>query len=194
MHNYSYPSMLAMDSSNNLYISEKYRVRRVSRDGIITTVAGTAVQDYSDDGGPATAAGLGNIHGLAIDSSGDLYISDDGRVRMVSPAGIITTVAGYGGGDYGSYQGLAIDSAGNIYVADSANDAVRLLQPLALCPSALSERRQRPTGPVAPGEMVVIGVPDSAPRNSSLRFRGAMVFLAPNSRGRRFRSTARPRQ
>ena len=176
------PGALAVDTAGNLYIADIDRlVRKVSPAGIITTVAGfEAPTNFSGDGGPATAAGLGSVAGLAVDNSGDLYIADtfNGRVRMVSPDGIITTVAGsggiYGNGSFGAIYGysgdggpaasaplnpygLAIDSAGNVYVADSPNEAVRLLQPLGpMSISAVQNAASGLTGPVAPGEMVVI--------------------------------------
>ncbi len=179
----SNPGALAVDTAGNLYIADMNRlVRKVSPAGIITTVAGVeAPTNFSGDGGPATAAGLGSVSGLAVDNSGDLYIADmfNGRVRMVSPDGIITTVAGsgdtYGTGEFGSIYGysgdggpaasaplnpygLAIDSAGDVYVADAPNEAVRLLQPLGhMSISAVQNAASGLTGPVAPGEMVVIG-------------------------------------
>jgi len=137
------PSGLAVDRSGNLYIldTENNRVRKVTPDGIITTFAGTGVPGFSGDGGPAVSAQLGitdHIHGinptgLAIDGAGNLYIADDGnvRVRKVSPDGIITTVAGSAivlgySGDGGLATeaqmnfpaALAADQAGNLFIAE----------------------------------------------------------------------------
>jgi hypothetical protein len=108
------PSGLAMDSKGNLYISDggNARVRRISSDGTITTVAGNGTHGYSGDGGPATAAQISTPRGMAIDGAGNLYIADSAAVRMVSAAGTIGTAVPFGGG------GVAVDGGGNLYVVD----------------------------------------------------------------------------
>lgn len=128
----SFPNAVALDSAGNLYIcdSANNRIRKVSN-GTITTIAGSAVQGYSGDGGPATNAELYEPNAVAVDSAGNVYIADtyNYRIRKVS-GGIITTIAGNGlgvsAGDGGpatsaSFEfpsALAVDSAGNIYVVD----------------------------------------------------------------------------
>jgi len=111
--------------------------------GTITTIAGTGVSGFSGDGGPATSARLSNPQGLAIDTAGNLYIADwnNMRVRKVSPAGIITTVAGNGLGDFTGEngratseslwfpRGVAVDSTGNLYIADTENHRIRKVTP-----------------------------------------------------------------
>src|SRR5205807_540865 len=92
-------SALAVDGRGNLYLAGGSRVRRVDPSGVITTVAGTGKVGYSGDGGPATAADLSvHIGGLTVDDAGDLFVADtyNNRVREVSPAGIVTTLAGTG--------------------------------------------------------------------------------------------------
>ena len=116
------PSGLAIDSYGNLYISDggNGRVRKVSPDGIITTVAGNGTHGYSGDGGPATAAQISNPRGLAVDGAGNLYIADSAAVRKVSFKGVgiikspdlISTVAPFGG------LGVAVDEGGSLYVVD----------------------------------------------------------------------------
>jgi hypothetical protein len=73
-------------------------VRRIDREGIISTVAGTGAPGFAGDGGPATDARLNTPAGLAFDGAGRLYIADQGndRVRRVDAGGMITTVAGRG--------------------------------------------------------------------------------------------------
>jgi hypothetical protein len=107
--------------------------------GIISTVAGTGIEGFSGDGGPATSARLRSPVGVAVDSAGDLYIADppDHRVRKVTGAGIITTVAGNGTADIDLTDGpatsrplysptdVAADSSGNLYIADVDSHAVR---------------------------------------------------------------------
>ena len=126
------PTSLAFDGAGNLHITDGVaRVRKVTPEGIISTVAGNGISGYSGDGGPATSAQLGGPSGLTFDAIGNLYIADwdNNRVRMVTPAGVISTFAGNGsyedGGDGGPAistgtpepSGLASDAAGNIYIA-----------------------------------------------------------------------------
>ncbi|HEY6424868.1 MAG TPA: protein kinase [Pseudonocardiaceae bacterium] len=137
----SYPIDVAFDRSGNLYVAESTgkRIRKIDPNGLISTVAGTGDEGFSGDGGPATRAQLGYPTALAVDDSGNLYISDNAnqRVRKVDAAGTITTVAGNGhpglAGDGGpaaaaelSYpNGLDLDRAGSLYIADSGNNRIR---------------------------------------------------------------------
>lgn len=126
------PYAVAVDSSGNFYIADfdNHRIRKVSG-GVITTIAGTGVADFSGDGGPATSATLSNPIGVAVDSSGNVYIADLGnsRVREISN-GLITTILGNPGNDPVSGTqvlgptGLALDSAGTLYIADAPNNRV----------------------------------------------------------------------
>jgi len=129
------PTGVAVDAAGSLYIADfaRDRVRKVSRSGTISTVAGNGSRGFSGDGGPATSASLNGPSGVAVDPVGNLYIADEAnqRVRKVNPAGIISTVAGGGyayPGDGGpatraslNYpQGLAVDGAGNLYVSTAS--------------------------------------------------------------------------
>jgi trimeric autotransporter adhesin len=133
---------IAIDKDGNVFIADSgnRRVRRVSAGGIISTVAGTGVAGYSGDGGPATGARLLFPTDVAVDGSGNFYIADDFRVRLVSAAGVISTIAGNGSTGYSGDGGpavnaqlnanaLALDNAGNLYVADTANYRVRKISP-----------------------------------------------------------------
>jgi len=135
------PFGVAVDSAGNLFIGDQLnqRVRRVDTNGIITTVAGNGIVSYSGDGGPATNASINNPTGVAVDGSGSLFIADDlnNRVRKVDVSGIITTVAGNGGGGYSgdggsptnasinNPSGVTPDGAGNLLIADYLNQRVR---------------------------------------------------------------------
>jgi trimeric autotransporter adhesin len=166
---------ISVDRAGNLFVMEYIggRIRRISPDGIITTVAGNGTVGYSGDGGPATAASL--VAGsIAVDGAGDLFIVDylNNRIRRISPDGIVTTIAGNGVPGYagdgcsatgaalqpGAGSGIAVDGSGNVYVGDSVNQAVRILRPdsqaVSICAvvDAASER----AGPVSPGKIVVI--------------------------------------
>jgi sugar lactone lactonase YvrE len=135
------PQGLAADAAGNLYIADRnnHRIRKVSSTGTITTIAGDGSAGFSGDGGPAASAQLNAPRGVAVDPSGNFYIADQNnhRIRAVSPAGIVTTVAGDGSagfsGDGGpaagahlnSPQGVAADSSGNLYIADGGNNRIR---------------------------------------------------------------------
>ena len=131
---------IAVGPSNELYISQELSVRKVDPNGTISTVAGNASRPgFSGDGGPAADALLAGAFGLAVDSSGNLFIADIGnrRVRRVGTDGVITTVAGSGepgvGGDgglateaqLGFVSGLTVDDSGNLYIADLEHHRVR---------------------------------------------------------------------
>jgi sugar lactone lactonase YvrE len=137
-----YPSGVAVDAQGNVYIADRNhaRVRKVTPDGKISTIAGTGqVGPFKGDGGPATSATLSNPWSVAVDGQGNLYVADTSnqRVRKVSAVGTITTIAGTGtqgfSGDGGpatsarlhNPYGVAVDRQGNVYIADSENHRVR---------------------------------------------------------------------
>jgi uncharacterized protein (TIGR03437 family) len=142
---------VAADSDGNIYIADlgNYRVRKVSSAGTISTVAGSGTPGVAGDGGPALSAQLfstasvsDTVQGMAVDSAGNLYISDNHnhRVRKVAPDGTIGTFAGGSGilpGDGGpairaglsAPTGVAVDAAGNVYIADSLGGRVRKVNP-----------------------------------------------------------------
>ena len=136
------PSAIVFDAQGNLYFAEtgNHVVREFSVTGVLTTVAGSGVQGFAGDNGPAVAAELDSPAGLAMDKAGNLYIADthNHRIREVSATtGMISTVAGTGvagfAGDGGAATAsqldlptaLAVDSLGNVYVADTGNHRVR---------------------------------------------------------------------
>ena len=135
------PTRCTVDSVGNVYISDSanHRVRRISVDGTITTVAGNGTAGFSGDFGLATEASLNYPMGLAVDGGGNLFIAErnGARVRMVSANGIISTVAGNGtpgfSGDEGPANaaqlsgpwGIALDSQCNLYIADTFNNRIR---------------------------------------------------------------------
>ncbi|MFK0289922.1 RICIN domain-containing protein [Streptomyces sp. NPDC090442] len=134
------PREVAVDSADAVYVADSgnHRVRKITADGKISTVAGTG-GGFSGDGGPATAAKLNLPMGVAVDSTGNLYVSEyhNNRVRKITADGTISTVVGDGtpgfkgdGGQATAAQlnrphGVAVDGAGNLYVADAQNHRVR---------------------------------------------------------------------
>ena len=137
------PYRVAVDSSGNIYIADTYNhaIRKVDTNGTISTIAGTIGSGGSTrDGGTATSAKLQGPFGVAVESSGNIYIADfiNHAIRKVNTNGIITTVAGTIGsggstGDGGAAisatldnpVGVAVDANGNIYIADRDNHAIR---------------------------------------------------------------------
>lgn len=131
----------AVGPGDILYIAERAnnRIRQVSADGIITTIAGTTAAGFSGDGGPGSLAQLNWPGGLALDGAGNLYIADsfNHRVRKLLPDGTILTVAGTGVSGYsgdggpatlaqlGQPDNVILDSAGNLYISDTGANVVR---------------------------------------------------------------------
>ncbi len=139
------PAGIAIDGIGNVYITDTRNsvVRKVDTFGIITTIAGTGTAGYTGDGGDATAAELNRPTGIALDGSGNIFISDSRNqvVREIFATGTftITTIAGNNTpgytGDGGpataaqlsTPQGIAVTAAGKLYIADSRNNVIRMV-------------------------------------------------------------------
>ena len=150
------PAGLALGRGGVLLLPDhdNHRVRMIDASGLVRTVAGNGEIEFSGDGGPATRAGLFGPLDVAIDAEGNIYIgthdhtADGGqdpapggsnRVRMVTPKGIITTVAGSDKGGYSGDggpatkaqlnipAGVAIGPDGNLYIADADNNRIRMV-------------------------------------------------------------------
>jgi sugar lactone lactonase YvrE len=178
------PTALALDASGNLYVADtnNHRVRWIAAaTGVIATVAGNGIEAFAGDNGPATAASIDSPNGLALDSSGNLTISDthNGRLRRVSAAtGLISTIAGAGvvggnvqafGGDNGPAtaaglalpRGLTMDSAGNLYFADSANHRIRCISPTGTITTVAGQGTETFAGDNAPAVTASLDSPRS---------------------------------
>ncbi|MFY8034755.1 MAG: NHL repeat-containing protein, partial [Flexibacteraceae bacterium] len=134
---FSYPISVAVDASENVYVGDSYnhRVRKITSDGIVTTLAGSGIQDYVD--GIGTSAAFNFPYGVAVDTDGNVYVADvsNQRIRKITADGAVTTLAGSGNSgfadgtgiaaSFSNAAGLATDASGNVYVADYLNHRIR---------------------------------------------------------------------
>jgi len=140
---------IVVDSQGNLYVSERlgHRIRRISPDGMVSTLAGTGAAGYAD--GPVSTAQFNFPKGLAVDVAGNVYVADtfNHRIRVIRPdgpalssnEGTVSTLAGVGQAGYRDGPAaqaqfdrpmdVAMDAAGVVYVADAGNDRVRAISP-----------------------------------------------------------------
>jgi sugar lactone lactonase YvrE len=135
------PFGVAVDSSGNVYTVEYSgnRVRKITPSGVVTTLAGSGSATFAD--GSGTNASFNYAQGIAVDSAGNVYVSDGGnnRIRKITPSGVVTTLAGSGSGTFADGTGasasfnspreLKVDSAGNVYVSDNNNRRIRKITP-----------------------------------------------------------------
>ena len=135
------PVSIAIDASGNLYISTAgdHRVRKISTTGIITTIAGTGAFGYNGDNIPATSAQLFYPYVSVIDNAGNVLLSDgdNHRIRSISPAGIISTIAGGSSAGHSGDGGpatnallrapewMAYSSSGDLYISDNTDRCIR---------------------------------------------------------------------
>lgn len=187
---------LAVDASGNLYIADYFnmRVRKVTPSGTITTVAGNGNKGFSGDGGPATSASLYAPSAVAIDGLGNLFIadSDNYRVRKVTPAGIITTVAGNGvqgsSGDGGPATNAALwpaavtmDASNNLYILDeggSGAGALRKVTPAGIITTLF--RWSVPSGLLVGGGPTSIAVDPSGDVYAAVSFENLVQKVTPS--------------
>jgi len=137
------PVGVAVDGAGNLYVADtgNNTIRKVSPAGVVTTLAGSASSSGSTDA-TGSSARFFAPGGVALDGSGNLYVADtnNNTIRKISPAGVVTTLAG-AAGSYGSADGtgsaarftnpagVAVDGAGNVYVADTGDYTIRKISP-----------------------------------------------------------------
>ncbi len=134
-----YPSGAAVDNAGNLFVADtsNHTIRKVTPEGVVTTLAGSAGLGGSADGTNSTARFF-VPNGVAVDSAGNVYVADTGnnKIRKVTRDGVVTTLAGSAGpggsadgtnstARFASPEGIAVDSAGDLYVADSGNQTIR---------------------------------------------------------------------
>lgn len=137
------PRGAAIDASGNIYVGDagNNAIRKIAPGAVVTTFAGNPTGSSGSADGLGTAASFNYPAGVAIDASGNLYISDqfNASVRKITPAGLVSTLAGGAGtgfvdgtgaaARFNDLTGLAVDALGNVYVADRANNAIRRVTP-----------------------------------------------------------------
>jgi sugar lactone lactonase YvrE len=164
-------------NTGNVFIADtrNERIRKVTPNGIITTVAGNGGASGAGDGGPAVEAQLMEPGGVAVDAAGNLFIAETGghRIRMVNANGIINTIAGSrtmgfagDGGPAASSQlafpaAVAVDGDGNLFIADSANNRVRLVTPNGLIQTIAGTGDEGSSGDGGPATAARIGDPQA---------------------------------
>ncbi|MBV8657120.1 MAG: hypothetical protein JO142_04760 [Burkholderiales bacterium] len=146
------PQDVVIDASGNLYVADtgNNEIRKITAGGVVTTLAGTTTPNSND--GTGAAAAFNQPFGLAVDANGNVYVADtyNNEIRMITPAGVVTTVAGsstanttYSDGTavcsatatnctqaaFNLPNALALDASGNIYVVDQGNNAIRVITP-----------------------------------------------------------------
>lgn len=134
------PNGITIDNAGNIYFTESFfnnKIRKITPAGVVTTIAGST-EGNAD--GTGTSAQFYNPRDIVLDKSGNLYVADSGnhKIRKITPAGVVTTIAGstngYADGTGSAAQfsfpfGITIDNAGNLYVADTNNHKIRKITP-----------------------------------------------------------------
>ena len=186
----SYPNGVAVDAAGNVYAASSYvsTVYKLTPGGVTTRIAGGNGGGYTGDGGPATSAKLNIPTTVRLDGAGNIYIVDDGNnvVRMINPAGIITTVAGlptggsiceaaideWGDGcpatqasldfsdSYYGEGGTATDAAGNLYIGDTAHNLIRVVGPDGIISIFAGTGTQGYSGDEGPATSAQLNNPD----------------------------------
>ena len=123
------PKNIDIDSTGNLYVADaRHTIRKITPTGIVSTFAGTAGSPGTEDGTGAAARFI-FPYGIAVDSTGNVYVTENCRIRKITPGGVVSTLAGVAGSSvvtdgtgsaarFGTPLGIAVDSTGNLYVAE----------------------------------------------------------------------------
>lgn len=122
------PLGVAVDSTGNIYVADSNNnmIREIGPGGVVSTFAGQAGVTGSTNG-PASITSFNNPLGVAVDSSGNIFVTDSGNnlIRKISPEGVVTSFAHVGN----LCAGIAVDSSGNVYVTEENGDAIDKITP-----------------------------------------------------------------
>jgi sugar lactone lactonase YvrE len=125
---FEHPNDIAVDDAGNVYVADTRNsaIRKISTDGVVTTIAGLAGVNGKDDGNGSVAR-FDNPYGIAVDGAGNLYVADtfNGAVRKITAAGDVTTVAG----TFNNPIDVAVDASGNLFVAEESSGTIRKITP-----------------------------------------------------------------
>jgi sugar lactone lactonase YvrE len=134
---FNFPGGIAIDRQGNIYVADRgnHRIRKISADGIVSTLAGSGTQG-NKDGNPNEAQFTLDMRDLVVDQDGNLYLSDLDRIRKITPQGVVSTIAGSDAGfaegegteaKFNYPNGMSINSRGDIFIADLNNNRIRKL-------------------------------------------------------------------
>jgi streptogramin lyase len=147
---FDWPHGVAVDGAGNVFVADTYNntIRKITPSGVVTTLAGSAAANRGSADGTGAAARFYWPWGVAVDGAGNVFVADvgneivggDDTIRKITPAGVVTTLAGtvdaYGSSDgtgaaarFYEPQGVAVDVAGNVFVADHGNNTIRKITP-----------------------------------------------------------------
>jgi sugar lactone lactonase YvrE len=138
---FNFPTSMVKDAAGNFYVADRdnHRIRKITPAGVVTTFAGSGTMGFIN--GTGTAASFNQPYALAIDASDNLYVGDriNYSIRKITPAGVVTTLAGNGtagmvdatgnAARFGEPIGIAVDAAGNVFVGDYFNNRIRKITP-----------------------------------------------------------------
>jgi uncharacterized protein (TIGR03437 family) len=169
------PTGLAFDATGNLYIADanNHRIRKITPQGIISTVVGNGTDEFAGDGGPATQASLNLPIAVTFDKAGNLYITDtlNNRIRKVTTNGAIQSIAGVTLNGYTGDGGLAtqaqlnfptgvvVDDAGNVFIADTSNHRVRKINTSGIISTVMGTGSAGYSGDEGPAVNAVLNAP-----------------------------------